>query len=43
MTTIERYKSQTYLKLRGCLVTLDHWKPNITKEKNLLVMISENT
>ena len=38
----KRYLSQTWLKLRGCLDTLDQQKSRMTKDQNLLVTISEN-
>ena len=35
-----RYLSQTKLKLRGFIDTLDQWKSRMTKYQNLLVMSS---
>ena len=37
-----RYQSRTQLKLCGFLGTLDKNKSYMTKERNLLIMISEN-
>ena len=43
MTTKERYKWRTQLKLRGKIYILDQWKSSMNKNQNSLDMSSENT